>query len=496
MMTSTYQHSNGSQEQGTRLDALVLQHLSDRAILKPLTRWNEAYKEFPRYVLEYLCARYIDSNDPLPGQKKIDRILQEHYVESGAKELIKHRIVEHGEYTLLGPLSLVYDQRRLHYWADVPALGDSNVRVSDRVLKEFGDTLLTSGAWGTMKIEFDPEYMIGKRAYPFRVVDFTPFQVTRLSLEDYIEKRCLFSTQDWIDLLIQTVGFNPAHFPERVKHLILLRLVPFVEANYNLIELGPRQTGKTYLYKNTSQRAFVVSSGKATAATLFHHGTTKKVGIIGMKDVVIFDEMASERENASKLDAASIDTLKNYMAQGSYSKDGIEFTSTCSIVLSGNIKTDVENRCPLWDYRHLFQPLPEELREDTAFLDRIHAYVPGWEMPVIAPSDYATGYGLISDYAAEIFRLLRRRNYQTHLVARVRFPAGMSQRAHDAIQKTGAGLLKLVYPHRTPDDVEPDELRFCLDLAVEMRQRVVEQLQAIAPKEFQKVRLGFELADR
>ena len=136
-----------------------------------------------------------------------------------------------------------------------------------------------------------------------------------------------------------------------------------------------------------------------------------------MKDVVIFDEMASERENASKLDAASIDTLKNYMAQGSYSKDGMEFTSTCSIVLSGNIKTDVENQCPLWDYRHLFQPLPEELREDTAFLDRVHAYLPGWEMPVIAPSDYATGYGFISDYAAEIFRLLRRRNYQTHLVA-------------------------------------------------------------------------------
>ncbi len=408
MTNSTYQHGNGNHGQHTRLDALVLQHLSDRVILKPLTRWNEAYKEFPRYVLEYLCARYIDPNDPLSGQKKIDRILQEHYVESGAKELIKHRIVERGEYTLLGPLSLVYDQRRLHYWADVPALGDSNVRVSDRVLKEFGDTLLTSGAWGTMKIEFDPEYTIGKNAYPFRVVDFTPFQVTRLSLEDYVEKRRLFSTQDWIDLLVQTVGFNPAHFPERVKHLILLRLVPFVEANYNLIEAG-------------------------------------------------------------KLDVASTDTLKNYMAQGSYSKDGIEFTSTCSIVLSGNIKTDLENRCPLWDYRHLFQPLPEELREDTAFLDRVHAYLPGWEMPVIAPSDYATGYGFISDYAAEIFRLLRRRNYQTHLVARVRFPAGMSQRAHDAIQKTGAGLLKLVYPHRTPDDVEPDELRFCLDLAVEMR---------------------------
>jgi ATP-dependent Lon protease len=378
----------------------------------------------------------------------------------------------------------------------VPALGDSHIRVSDRMLQEFGDILLTSGAWGTMKIEFDPQYVIGKKAYPFRIIDFTPFQVTRLSLEDYIEKRRLFTTQDWIDLLIQTVGFNPARLDERIKHLMLLRLVPYVEPNYNLIELGPRQTGKTYIYKNTSQRAFVVSSGKATAATLFHHGTTKRIGVIGVKDVVVFDEIASERESVHKLDATSIDTLKNYMAQGSYSKDGIEFTSTCSIVLCGNIKTDIENRRPLWDYRHLFQPLPEELQEDTAFLDRIHAYLPGWEIPVITPANYATGYGFISDYAAEIFRLLRRRNYQTHLVARAKFPEEMSQRAHDAIKKTAAGLLKLVYPHRTPDDVEPEELQFCLDLAVEMRQRVVDQLKALAPKEFQKVTLGFQLASR
>ena len=479
--------------QGSRLDSLILKHFSDRVILKPLTRWNEAYKEFPRYVLEYLCARYIDPSDPLPGQKKIDRILQEHYVESGAKELIKHRIAERKEYSLLGPLMLSYDQRRLHYWADVPTLGDSNVRVSDRVLKEFGDTLLTSGAWGTMKIEFDPEYKINNRAYPFRVVDFTPFQVTRLSLEDYIEKRADFSTQEWIDLLIQTVGFNPFRLSERVKQLMLLRLVPFVEPNYNLVELGPRQTGKTYMYKNTSQRAFVVSSGKASAATLFHHGTTRKIGLIGIKDVVVFDEIAIERDNVRKLDPASIDTLKNYMAQGSYSKDGIEFTSTCSIVLGGNIDTDLKEQSPTSKYRHLFQPFPEEIREDTAFLDRIHAYLPGWEMPVITPSNYAAGYGFISDYVAEIFRLLRRRNYQTHIVSGAKFPAEMSQRAHDAIQKTAAGLLKLVYPHRTPDDLKSEELQYCLELAVEMRKRVVDQLRVIAPKEFQEVLLGYTL---
>lgn len=477
----------------TRLDALILEHFQDRVILKPLTRWNEAYKEFPRYVLEYLCARYIDPHDPLPGQKKIDRLLQEHYVESGAKELIKHRIAEKGEYSLLGPLVLTYDQRRLHYWADVPALGDAHVRVAERVIKEFGDILLTSGAWGTMRIEFDPDYKIGNHAYPFRVEDFTPFQVTRLALEDYLDKRRHFSTKDWIDLLMQTVGFNPTCLDDRVKVLLLLRLVPFVEPNYNLVELGPRQTGKTYMYKNTSQRAFVVSSGKASAATLFHHGTTRKVGLIGVKDVVIFDEFASERSNAQKLNDATIDTLKNYMAQGSYSKDGIEFSSTCSLVLGGNINTDLGAGAPAENYRHLFQPLPEEAREDTAFLDRIHAYLPGWEMPVITPSNYATGYGFISDYVAEIFHLLRRRNYQTHVVAGAEFVEGMSQRAHDAVKKTAAGLLKLIYPHRTPDDLEPLELDFCLSLAVEMRQRVMDQLKTIAPQEFQKAPLRYSL---
>ena len=181
------------------------------------------------------------------------------------------------------------------------------------------------------------------------------------------------------------------------------------------------------------------------------------------------------------------------MAQGSYSKDGIEFTSTCSIVLGGNIDTDLKEQSPTSKYRHLFQPFPEEIREDTAFLDRIHAYLPGWEMPVIAPSNYAAGYGFISDYIAEIFRLLRRRNYQTQIVSSVKFPSDMSQRAHDSIQKTAAGLLKLVYPHRTPDDLEAEELRYCLDLTVEMRRRVVDQLKVIAPKEFQNIVLEYDM---
>src|SRR3989454_5627521 len=491
-MESKMQAEATAETKPTRLDAKILEHLSDRVILKPLTRWNEAYKEFPRYVIEYLCARYLDANDPLPGQKKIDRLLEEHYVESGKKELIKSRIRERGAYAFLGQLTLSYDQRTDHYWADVPALGDSHVRVNERVKREFGDVLLTTGAWGTMQVEFDGTYELKGKKYPFCIVEFTPFQVTRLSLDDYVERRKPFTTQEWVDLLIQTVGYNPYRLEERVKHLLLLRLVPFVENNYNLIELGPRETGKTYMYKNTSPRAFVVSSGKSTPATLFYHKARKRVGIIGVEDVVVFDEAAREGEGEPKFDAETIDTLKMFMQSGQYTRDNLEFASQCSIVLGGNINTDTEKRAPVEDYRHLFEPLPGELRQDTAFLDRIHAYLPGWEIPKIAPENYATGYGFISDYLAAVFQLLRRRNFQTHLAARVRFE-GMTGRNQDAIQKTAAGLLKLLYPHRTPADIEPEELHFCLDLVVEMRRREADPHRAIASKEFTQAAFKFHV---
>ena len=244
-----------------KIDAL----LKDRVILKPLTRWNEAYKEFPRYVMEYLVSRYVDARDPVDGQRKIDRILTERYAESAKKELIKSRIKENGEYSLLGQLTVRLDQSKDHYWADVPALGDNTVRVSSRILDQYGDILLTSGAWGTMAIEYDATYEIKSRKYPFYIREFTPLQYTRLDLEDFISKRPQFTDTEWLDLLVQSIGFNPERFSLRVKMLMMLRLVPFVESNYNLIELGPRETGKTYTYRNTSNRSFVISGGKTSS---------------------------------------------------------------------------------------------------------------------------------------------------------------------------------------------------------------------------------------
>jgi len=446
----------------------IVTHLGDRVILKPLTRWNEAYKEFPRYVMEYLVSRYVDAAAPVAGQRKIDKILSEHYTESAKKELIKSRIKENGEYTLLGQLTVRLDQSRDHYWADVPALGDNTVRVGPKVLEQYRDVLMTSGAWGTMVIEYDATYEIKSRKYPFYVREFTPLQFTRLDLDDYVEKRPLFEGDEWLDLLVQSIGFNPARFSRRVKMLMLLRLVPFVEANYNLIELGPRETGKTYTFRNTSNRSFVVSGGKATPATLFYNQATRKLGVVGLKHVVFFDEIASTRFEDVE---ASISVLKDYMQTGKFTRGDQEFSAQCSVVLGGNIDTDLERHQPESRYRHLFEVLPVEL-QDAAFLDRIHAYLPGWEMPKIRPENYATGYGFLTDYMAEIFSELRRRNFQTHVAAWIDM-SGMTGRNQDAIKKTVAGLLKLLHPHRAPETITRAELAPLVDIAVEMRKEDV-----------------------
>jgi ATP-dependent Lon protease len=471
----------------TTLDQKVRDYLSDRVVLKPLTRWNDAYKEFPRYVMEYLCARYVDPENRIAGQKRVDRLLQEHYVDSDAKELIKSRIKEKGEYVLLGSLQVRLDSGRDHYWAEVPALGDNYVRISQRVLNEYGDILLTGGAWGTMTIEYDSRYELKGRIFPFFIREFKPFQITRLDLDDYVAKRGLFSDDEWIDLLITSIGFNPARFEQRIKMLLLLRLVPFVEPNYNLIELGPRETGKTYTYRNTSSRAFVVSGGTASPATLFYNIASRKIGILGYRDVIFFDEIANTRFGDPE---ATISVLKDFMQTGRFSRGPLEFSSQASIVLGGNIDTDTDRKQPVDRYAHLFEVLPPELGMDTAFLDRIHAFLPGWEMPKILPENYAAGYGFITDYLAEIFTRLRRlTHFGTAVHAQARFD-GITGRNQTAIVKTASGLLKLMYPHRTADNLKHQELALCVSLATECRERVIEQLSVIAKDEFRPIKFN------
>ena len=246
--------------------------------------------------------------------------------------------------------------------------------------------------------------------------------------------------------------------------------------------VGPQQTGKTYTFRNTSSRAFVVSGGKATPATLFYHGQAKRLGVVGTKHVVYFDEISKTKFDDAD---ASISVFKDYMQTGVFTRMGQEFRASASIVLGGNIEVDLKAKRPSGRYDHLFSVLPEPL-QDTAFLDRLHAYLPGWEMPVINPENYATGYGLMSDYLAEIFAEIRRRNYMTHVSAQVSFP-GMNQRNQDSIKKTAAGMLKLLYPQFPAGDVPRSVMEPLLDFALEMRKRVIDQMKVMKPSEFQDV---------
>jgi len=471
----------------TPLDHKVQELMSDRIILKSLTRWNDAYKELPRFVMEYLVARFVDPTNPLAGQAKIDRILTENWVDSSEKELIKSRIKEKGIYNLLGIVQVRLDASKDHYWVTVPAIGENTVRITRNILVEHGDSLLAGGAWGTCTLEYDNNYKIGSRIYPFVMTDFKPFQITRVSLDDYIEKRRLLTTEEWIDLLMNTIGFDPSFYTLRQKLLYLLRLVPFVEKNYNMIELGPRETGKTYTYRNTSSRSFVISGGSTTPATLFYHKGLRRLGIIGQRDVVYFDEIGRTRFADAD---ATVNILKDYMQTGLFSRGDQEFNATASIVLAGNIEVAADNGNPKPSdrYAHWLAVLPAEINTDTAFIDRLNAYVPGWEFQKIRKERYAKGYGLMTDYFAEILKRLRERAIQTMVAASVDFE-GETSRNQDSVQKTTSGLIKLIFPHRDVDTIEAVEMKMCLDLAIEARQIVYDQMTVISPGEYQKRRI-------
>jgi ATP-dependent Lon protease len=460
------------------LSKKALEVAGDFIISKPLARWNDQYRNFPRFVMEYLVTQYVDVSDPLTGQKRIDKLLSEHYSDSSERELIRSRVRENGTYKLIGELTIRLDARKDVYWANVPAIGESTVRVSAAVRTRYEDVLLTTGAWGQITLEYEAAAEVDGVRHPFGVVDFVPFQLTRINLDDFMAIRSSFSLDEWLDLMVESVGFSAEMFSREVKLLLMLRLVPFVESNYNLIELGPRETGKTYTYRNTSSRGFVISGSKTTAASLFWAKTGNRIGILGQKEVVFFDEIA----HAVFTGDETISVLKDYMQTGTFSRLGQQFQSDASIVLGGNIDTDLARGEPSFRYIHLFEPLPEAL-QDAAFLDRLHGYLPGWRMPKVVPTAYSQGYGFVSDYLAEVFHLLRRVNLGTVVEEFASIDAG-SDRNATAIKKTTAGLLKLLYPNAAKERPDADGFAEILALATAARRLIVEQLACILPGEY------------
>ncbi len=456
-----------------------------KVVNKRLT-FNTGMDEFPRYVLEYLIDNYCNEDTFEEDFEQVKRRLRENFVHGAEAERVRHYIRENRHHTLIANLEVRLVETEDKYWGSLNAINESFVNVPEILVKQY-PMLLAGGMWGTITLTYDETEVHNKKIRPFKVVDFTPFQISMIDLGEFIAKRRDFDDGEWLDILINSFGLNPERMTRREKLLFLSRAVPLVESNHNLIELGPRETGKTYLYRNVSYYAHVLSGGKATPASLFINLNTGKVGLVGSREAVVFDEIANTDFTDPK---AMVSIMQGFMQDAKFSRGKQEILAFGSIVFVGNL--DVQGKLPHEKYYHLFEPLPSFLQVE-ALIDRIHYYLPGWEVPKIGPVAASRDYGFISDYLCEIMHELRRVDVLG--LVRRRFElfdasglgSGITSRDVRAVDKTLSGLLKLMYPHGEVNDEQLEELVL---LAVEGRQRVRNQLHLMAPGEYYPVRLS------
>lgn len=450
---------------------------------------NTGVDEFPRYVVEYLIDNYCTEGNFKEDLHQVVRRLRDNFVHGAEAEKIRHRIRESRNHAIIANLEIRLQETEDKYWGTISAINESFVNVSESLVRQY-PMLLSGGMWGTIVLTYDETEVHNKKIRPFKVAEFTPFQIAVIDLPEFIDKRRKFGDNEWLDILINSVGLNPALMSRREKLLYLLRLVPLAEANFNCVELAPRETGKTYLYRNVSYYSHVLSGGKATPAGLFINNATGKVGIVGSRDAVVFDEIANTDFTDPK---ALVSIMQGYMQDAKFSRGKKEILAFASIVMVGNL--DVQNKLPHEKYYHLFEPLPSFLQVE-AFIDRIHCYTPGWEIPKIKPGSMSQDYGFITDYFAEIMHELRRLDVLGPLKDRYQLVdlssagTGITGRDVRGVEKTLAGLLKLMHPHGEVGDEELGEL---LSLAIEGRQRVRNQLHLMAPGEYGPIVLAAKL---
>ena len=422
----------------------------------------------PSYVLEFLLAQYCATTSETAineGVESVHRILAKHYVNRGDSELIKSRIREEGQYRIIDKVSVNLDETHDRYNASFENLGVTNALVSDETVRE-NDRLLTGGVWCLAEMSYVPMGDSGAKASsPWIVSRLQAIQLPRFDFGRYCTGRASFSTDQWIDLLVASVGLDPDKLSRRSKLFQLTRLIPYVERNYNLVELGPKGTGKSHIYSEFSPHGILVSGGEVTLAKLFVNNATRRIGLVGYWDVVAFDEFAGHK----RVERSLVDTLKNYLANKSFSRGDSTITAEASMVFVGNTTRTVPAMLATAD---LFEALPEAYH-DTAYMDRIHYYLPGWEVDIVRPELFSRGYGLIVDYLAEALRHLRTLDYSGDLDTLATLDPAMSKRDQDAVRKTFSGLAKLIFPAR---DGGPEELEELLRFAIEGRKRVKDQI--------------------
>lgn len=453
-----------------------------RIVRKDLTKKIKEGANVPVYVLEFLLGQYCSSDDPETienGVATVKRILEENFVRPDEAQKVLSKLRSNGSHTVIDMVTVRLDLKRNTYIAEFSNLGVNDIPIADEYPEKF-DRLLCGGIWCIVQLSY--EYVEeARKSAAIQITKLTPIQMPHVDLEEIKQGRTEFTKDEWLDLMLRSIGMEPDALTYREKWLLLTRMLPLVENNFNLCELGPRSTGKSHLYKEISPNSILVSGGQTTVANLFYNMGRKTVGLVGLWDCVAFDEVAGIRFK----DKDGVQIMKDYMASGSFARGKEEKAASASMVFVGNINQSVD---VLLKTSSLFDPFPPEMGTDTAFLDRIHCYLPGWEIPKFRPEHFTNSYGFISDYLAEFIRELRKVQYGDALDKYFKLGKNLNQRDTIAVRRMVDGYLKLMYPN---GEFTKDELEEILRMALEMRRRVKEQLKKLGGMEFYDVNFSY-----
>lgn len=444
----------------------------------------------PTYVGEFLLGRYcasIDEGEIAEGLQIVQRQLQDRTVRAGEQELFKSRARERGTVKLIDLVTARLDTSTDSYVATLPSLQLKDVRIGDDLVRD-NERMLTGGFYAEIELEYDAAITEEGSGRPFGVVGLRPIQLSRRDILDVVAKgRAAFTSAQWRDLLLRSVGFEPTALSPRAQDILLLRMVPFVERNYNMVELGPRGTGKSHLFQQISPYSHLVSGGKATVAKMFVDNSTGRRGLVAQYDVVCFDEISGI--DFDQKDGVNI--LKGYMEAGEFSRGKESIRASGGIVMVGNFEVDVVHQQRI---SHLFGPFPKQMRADTAFMDRIHAYVPGWDVPKLSRDLFTEHFGLVSDFLSEAWSRLREQSRLPAIQGRVFYGGALSGRDTNAANKTVSGLLKLLYPSPAME-ISDEDVEWAVRLAMESRRRVKEQQKRVGAMEFRNTHFSYTLGE-
>lgn len=463
------------------LNTKLKHYFEGKIVRKDLTKRVKEGANVPVYVLEYLLGKYCSQDDALveQGVQTVKNILANNYVRPDEAQKILSKLKELGSYSIIDVVTVKLDYKTDTYYASFSNLGLNDIPINPEFPQRY-ERLLGGNLWCMVNLEYDFDEA-DFRSQTIKIRNLQPIQLPNIDLADILSNRKNFTKEEWIDILLRSCGMEPTQFDKRVKWLLIARLIPLVENNFNLCELGPRGTGKSHIYKEISPNSILVSGGQTTVANLFYNMRDKQIGLVGMWDCVAFDEVAGIKFK----DQDGIAIMKDFMASGSFSRGKEEKNANASMVFVGNINQSVES---LLKTSSLFDPFPSEMGTDTAFFDRMHCYIPGWEIPKYRPEFFTDDFGFITDYLSEFFREMRKRSFTDAYQEYFRLGRDLNQRDTIAVNRMVSGLVKLVYPD---GNFDKEDIREILTFALESRRRVKEQLKKIGGMEFYDVNFSY-----